>query len=250
MNDPRGAATRVPAIDVARTVALLAMAVFHLGRDLEIVGLWPPGATFTPAWTWFARAIAGSFVGLAGVSLWLAHGHGLRGRAFLRRLGVLVAAAAGVSLATYLTFPDAWVRFGILHSIAVSSVIGLAALRLPWPAIAAAGVAIVWIGATAEIGALSGARWLWVGLSDRVPPMMDWEPIFPWTGPFLLGLAAAKAADRAGLWARLRRTPPDPAGARPWTGWLSWPGRHSLAIYLIHQPVLFGVALTWARLTG
>ena len=56
-----------------------------------------------------------------------------------------------------------------------------------------------------------------------------------WAG--LGGMAAARLAGRLGLWARLG--PGGPLARR-----LSWPGRHSLAIYLLHQPIL--VALVWA----
>ena len=235
----RGAA-RLPSIDVARTGALVAMAVFHVGRDMDVLGLVAPGSTFTPGWDAAARAIAGTFVFLAGMSLWLAHGRDLRPRAFLRRLGVLAVAAGGVSLATWAVFPSAWVRFGILHSIAASSVIGLAFLRAPAWAALLAGAALI-AGAWADVPALSGPGWVWLGLGGDIPPMMDWEPIVPWTGPFLLGLAAAKLCDAAGWLDALRGVPEGPAWRR-----LGWPGRHSLSVYLVHQPMIFGALSAWA----
>lgn len=234
---------RLPLIDVARTVALVAMAVFHLGRDLDVLQVWPPGSTFTPGWMWSARLIAGSFVFLAGVSLWLAHGQAIRWNSYLRRLGLLIAAAAAVSIATYFTFPGAWVRFGILHSIAASSVIGLAFLRLPALVTLAAGVAVLWIGATTTTP-LPPPLSLWLGLAPASVPMMDWEPLFPWTGPFLLGLGAAKLAQSTGALERLRGWPTSPLWHR-----FGWPGRHSLVIYLIHQPILVGAILGWVWLT-
>lgn len=228
---------RIPLIDLARTAALLAMIVFHVGRDMDVLGLVTPGTTFTTGWRWAAYLIAGSFVGLAGASLWLAHGRGVRWAGFGRRLGVLVLAAAVVSVATYVTFPGAWVRFGILHSIAASSVIGLAFLRLPWFATAVVGTGL--IAASGATG-LDGPLRFVVGLSRDVPPMMDWEPLVPWTGPFLVGLGVAKAADGAGLLDGLRGWP----DGRLWDR-LAWPGRHSLAVYMIHQPVIVGVLMAW-----
>ena len=165
-------------------------------------------------------------------------------RAFLRRLGVLVAAAAAVSLVTWLVMPNAWVRFGILHSVAAGSVLALPALRLHWGATALLGAALLLAGRI-EIPALGGPGFVWLGLSHDVPPMIDWEPVVPWAGPVLLGLAAAKAADAAGWVDRLRGWPAGPAWDR-----LGWPGRHSLAVYLLHQPVIFGALLLWARLAG
>ena len=235
-------AARLPLLDLARTAALVAMALFHLGRDMEVLGFLAPGATFTTPWDLAARGIAGTFVFLAGASLWLAHARATRWRAFWRRLAVLALAALGVSVATFLVFPGAWVRFGILHSIAASSLVGVVLLRLPPVLTGLAGLALL-AGAWAQVPALAGPAWLWLGLGGAVPPMMDWEPMVPWTGPFLLGLAAAKAADGRGWLEALRGRP----AGRLWDR-LGWPGRHSLAVYLLHQPVIFGAltGLAWA----
>jgi len=230
--------TRIEAVDVARTVALAGMVVFHFTRNLEDFALIPPGTTTAGFWWYFARAVAGSFLFLAGVSLWLAHGDGIRWRAFLRRLALLAAAAGLVTLATWIALPQAFVYFGILHSIAAASVIGLAFLRLPAAltlAAAAGAVALAYLGPFAAFG----APWLWwTGLSPEIRPTIDFEPVFPWLAPCLAGIAAARLAGRAGLWERIARWRGPAARA------LGWPGRHSLAIYLVHQPVL--IALIWA----
>jgi hypothetical protein len=63
--------------------------------------------------------------------LWLAHGRGSPLAAFLKRLAQICAGALVVTIGTYFAFGSSFVFFGILHTIAVSSVIGLAFLRLP-----------------------------------------------------------------------------------------------------------------------
>lgn len=245
MVQPYGAQPgRIEAVDVARTLALAGMVVFHFARNLEDVGLIAAGTTVQGFWWYFARAVAGSFLFLAGVSLWLAHGRGIRWRGFLRRLAVLAAAAALVTVATWVAVPWGFVHFGILHSIAVCSVIGLAFLRLPAAAtlLAAAGsVALAHAGPFAAFD----TPWLWwTGLAPEVRRSIDFEPVFPWLAPLLAGVALARLADRAGLWARA-------AGWRgPLLRGLGWPGRHSLAIYLIHQPVLIGGLWLALRLLG
>ena len=237
-----GARGRIPAIDAARTTAILGMVLFHFGRDLDMLGVVAPGSTYTVAWLWAARLIAGTFLFLVGVGLWLGHGTAVRWEAFLRRLALVALGAALVSLGTYLAVPQAWVRYGILHSIAVSSVLALPFLHLPAALAALAG-----------LGALLLPRWIaldapalfWTGLAHPVPPQVDFEPVFPWIAPVLFGLAAAKAADRAGWIDRLRD--PDPPR---WMDRLAWPGRHSLSIYLIHQPILVGLILGWRAVMG
>src|SRR5580704_11149664 len=128
-----GGSPRFAAIDAARGVALAAMVVFHFAFDLDSLGLAALDVGGDPRWRWFARLIAGSFLALSGMSLVIAHAKGMRWEAYLRRLAILAGAAVTVTLATWLMMPREFIFFGILHSIAVASVIGLAFLRLPWP---------------------------------------------------------------------------------------------------------------------
>ncbi len=237
---PTRSGGRLIAVDWARSAAIVAMAVYHFGWDMQMVGLLPPGTTAAGWWPVAARTIAASFLFLAGLSMWLAHGRRLRPGAWLRRFAQLVAAAAAVSAATWIAVPEAWVRFGILHSIALSSAIGLAFLRLPWWLTAGAAAAVLWGGPLLRDPAFDGAWWLWSGLGTRGPAMIDWEPLVPWLAPFLAGLAVGQVGG-----ARLLRWGPSRPGAV--AGALAWPGRHALAIYLIHQPVLIGAlhAYVW-----
>lgn len=227
---------RIPALDIARTVALIAMAVFHFVFDLEMFGWVAPATATTGFWRLLAVVTAGSFLFLAGVSLWLAHGEGIRWRAFGRRFAMVAGAAALVSIGTYIAFPHAFVFFGILHSIALCSLLGLAALRLPVLMIAALAVVVFFLPDFAKSSAFNAPIWWWTGLQVVVPSTVDYEPIFPWFAPFLAGTALSKWASRSGLWARLSTTTPSRA-ARIWSG----PGQYSLIIYLIHQPVLIGI---------
>ena len=230
---------RLALIDVARTVALLGMAVFHFVFDLELFGYLEPGTTVTGGWAVFARLVAGSFLFLSGVSLVLAHGQAIRWPGVWRRLGKLVAAAVLVTGATYLAFPQAFVFFGILHSIALCSLIGLVLIRVPGVVLLALAVAVVVVDRMVALEALN-PRWLaWTGLNSVNPWAVDFVPVFPWLGAVLAGMGAAKLAGAAGIWDRLGRVP-----AGPWLRRLAVPGRHSLVIYLVHQPVLIG--LVWA----
>ena len=230
---------RLALIDVARTVALVAMAVFHLVFDLELFGWLEPGTTVSGGWAVFARLVAGSFLFLSGVSLVLAHEGAIRWPGVWRRLAKLVAAAALVTGATYVAFPQAFVFFGILHSIALCSLIGLALIRLPGVVLLTLAVAVVVVDRTVALEALN-SRWLaWTGLHSVNPWAVDFVPVLPWLGAVLAGMGAAKLAGAAGLWERVRGVQ-----AGPWLRRLAWPGRHSLIVYLVHQPVLIG--LVWA----
>lgn len=234
---------RIGAIDLARGVALVAMAVYHFSWDLEFFGYADPGMTTSGGWRIFARAIASSFLFLVGVSLWLGHARGIRWPGFLRRLGMVAGAAALISAATYAAMPGSFIYFGILHHIALASVLGLAFLRLPAIVTLAAALAVIaapfWLRSTAFDTPL---LW-WTGLSLNRPPSNDYVPLFPWFAAVLMGIAAARFATSAGL---LQRLPQPGTGIVPRT--LAWAGRHSLAVYLVHQPVLISLVFLASQL--
>lgn len=233
------ARARIPALDIARTAALAAMVLFHFAFDLEMFGYVPVGTATSGFWRLLAVATAGSFLFLAGVGLWLAHGQGIRWRSFARRFGIIAGAAALVSVGTYVAFPGAFVFFGILHSIALCSLLGLAALRLPVVVIAALAIAVFYAPDYIAGPAFNAPVWWWTGLQTLPLNTVDYEPIFPWFAPFLAGVAVSKLATRSGFWDRISTTTP----TRP-AHLAGLPGRHSLLIYLIHQPILIG--LVWS----
>jgi uncharacterized membrane protein len=236
---------RILAVDLARSVALLGMAVFHFTWDLEFFGYLTPGTTLQGGWAVFARIVAASFLFLAGLSLVLAHGQGIRWGGFLRRLAMVGAAALAITLATYFAMREAFIFFGILHSIAVASVLGLAFLRAPvWLVLAAA--AAVWFLPEIARAPAFDPRWLaWTGLAETPPRSFDLVPVAPWFAATLAGIAAGRAGEAAGLWDRLRG-----GASGPLLRAAAWPGRHSLAVYLLHQPVLIGLLWLWTRATG
>lgn len=134
MQQDRDAATtrrlpRIPLIDQARGVALIAMAIYHFTWDLGFFGYIELETAATGGWRIFARVIAGSFLFLVGFSLVLGHQQGFRPRPFFIRLGKIAAAAAAITVATWFAFPQTFIFFGILHAIAAASLIGL--LRAP-----------------------------------------------------------------------------------------------------------------------
>jgi uncharacterized membrane protein len=226
---------RILALDMARTLALLGMLAFHITFDLQMFGYLPPDTIYQGFWFWFARLVAGSFLFLAGVSLWLAHGQAVRWPAFRRRLLIITAAAALVSAGTYAFMGEFYVRFGILHCIALCSLLGLAFLRLPAAlTLLVAGLAFA-APSYLRMPAFDHPALVWLGLRTEPFLSVDYVPLLPWAAPFLAGLALAKLIP----WARLSRP------ATPLTSALGWPGQHSLPIYLIHQPILIGLFNLW-----
>lgn len=233
-------------IDIARGLAICAMIVYHFSWDLSYLQLIATDIVQDPGWRWFARSIAGSFLFLVGIGLALAHARGFNRVGFLWRLLRIGGSAALITVATYFAFPETYIFFGILHCIAVSSVLALPFLRVPiWLVLAAA--AACFIAPFVFTSPSLDAPWLdWLGLGSFEPSANDYVPIFPWFGLVLIGLGVGKMLL---VWPGSMDIARWKAVNVPSRG-LIWAGRKSLPIYLIHQPLLLALLYGVLQLTG
>lgn len=230
-------------LDIVRGIAILAMASYHFSWDLEYFGYLAPGTVGAGLFKYYARSIASSFLLLAGFSLVLGHFPHFRRRPFLARFGKIAAAAAVISVATWFAFPSGFIFFGILHAIAAASVIGLVFLRLPVALTLVAAVAAFIAPFYLRSAVFDAPALWWVGLSETLPRSNDYVPLLPWLAPFLVGIALGRIALAAG-W--LDRTAPAERAPNRFAKGLAFAGRHSLPIYLIHQPLLFSLVALFA----
>lgn len=236
-------ATRFWEIDALRGLAVAAMVFFHLMWDLWFFGLTAQDIA-SPAWQSFARSIGGTFIFVMGVSLALT-GARLRERGgnlsrwALRRGAMIFGLGLVISLATFAAVGDAWVRFGILHFAGAAILLSPPFVRLRAPLVALIGILALAVGHI--LNGLS-APWPWLlplGVAPRDVRMVDYYPLLPWFGVMLLGIAAGKVAYASGV---RRFSLPDLSTSTPVRA-LSLAGRHSLLIYLAHQPILISALL-------
>lgn len=230
--------SRVPQIDAARGIAVVAMVIYHFSWDLGHFGVISTDVGSDPGWRLFAKAIAASFLIIVGISLERAGRNGIRWRAFARRLAILCGAALFVTIGSYLAFPDRYIFFGILHMIAVGSVLALPFLRLPAGVVLAAAMLAIVLPGLVEWDGFNHPALVWIGLGTVLPATNDFEPVFPWLGWILLGIAFGKL--------RLSVLETVENSGRPAV--LEGLGRWSLPIYLVHQPVLFALFLAASSL--
>jgi uncharacterized membrane protein len=236
---------RLEVVDGARGLALLAMFVFHFAYDLSYFGLIETDVPSDPAWRWFARSIAGSFLTLVGVSLVLATRNGLNRPAFLKRLAMVAGAAALVTIATYFAMPRSFIFFGILHHVALGSVLALPFLRLPVAAVATAAITAFALPVLVAHPLLDQPALAWLGFSRAPIVTADFVPVVPWFGCVLGGIVLARLALPRLSGNRLATWRPASPPARI----LAWGGRHSLLVYLVHQPVFIGTLMLALQLS-
>ena len=244
---------RLAVIDALRGLAVALMIVYHVAWDMDFLGLARIPMYTDRFWLGLRQFIPTLFLGLVGVSLVLAHRRGLRVRPFLKRLAALVAAAGAVTAASYIVFPATYIFFGVLHGIALGSILGLAFLSAPL-AVVLAAAAFCYAAPVYLANPFFDQPWLqWLGLMTYFPDTNDYVPLFPWFGAVLAGIAAGRLAlargplpaviawrPRAAPWRLLGRL----LGRLPGR-LLGWAGRHALIIYLVHQPLLLGGLYLW-----
>jgi len=234
---PPSATERVQSIDALRGLALVAMIVYHFAFDLRFFGVTRADFENDPFWLAARGTIVASFLALAGISAVLADRAGVDSRRSMRRIGVIALCALAASAASYVVFPRTFIYFGILHCIALSLVIARPLVRQP-RSCAILGVAIIIAGLVFSHPAFDARATSWIGFTTTKPATQDFVPLFPWLGVLLLGVAAGNVLSTT----QFRSLAP--LGRAP--AMLRAMGRHSLAIYMAHQPVL--MALLWAVL--
>lgn len=227
-----GARPRYLLPDIFRGSAVVLMIAYHFCYDLTYFRL--AFFDFQHHFFWLsARAfIVTLFVFTSGMSFYLAYHDKIRRRHFVRRLGLITACALLVTAGSYWLFPQRYIFFGILHFIVAGSIVALFFLRFKQLNLII-GALCVAAGISTGHSFFNHSALQWLGLMTNKPPTEDYVPMLPWFGVMLWGLyAGAFLKQRAWFRASL----PIPAKTL-----LEWFGRHSLLVYMLHQPLLLGL---------
>lgn len=234
-------------LDTARGLAIIAMVVFHFIFDLAFFTSLP--IKLSPLLLSIGVPIgAGIFIVLAGVSLPLKI---IRGNITtykkiawhcIKRGGIIFGLGMILSLVTWFILPHAFIKFGILHLIGLATIIAIPLVQHPRIAVSIAAL-LIFTTPFISITTTDNPYLFWLGITTTTFQSIDYYPLIPWLGVFLLGISLS-------YWlypqAQRRFTiPPEPMSLEP----ISWLGRHSLIIYLVHQPILLTLLYVSGLLT-
>lgn len=228
----RPTSSRIEGIDTLRGIAIVAMIAYHFTFDLRFFGVIRADFEGDPFWLGARAAIVSSFLMLVGVSLVLARECNVPTVRFARRVAIIALCALAATIGSYVVFPERFIYFGILHCIAVTSVLARPLAGRPALALALGTAAIV-AGLVVSHPVFDTRATSWLGFNTVKPPTEDFVPLFPWLGVVLLGIALGHELLRRDF------SPVAPLARAPEV--LRWLGRHSLAVYMLHQPILLGL---------
>lgn len=222
---------RIWELDALRGICILGMIFVHLFFDLEYLGGIPRRL---PAWFTFVQTYGHVlFILISGICATLAN------RSFQRGL-VVFSAGLLVSYVTLfmdniLHMNDIRIWFGILHLLGVCMMLYPLFKKLPFWALALFGIGFVVLGFYLQTVTVSVPFLFPLGLcSPNVYVGSDFFPIFPGFGWFLIGAALGKTVYR-----EKKSLLPKVRSDFPVLRFLRFIGRHSLKVYLLHQPLLF-----------
>jgi uncharacterized membrane protein len=232
-SEPERTAKRIQIIDAARGLSIILVVAYHVGYDLVSAELMSADVLYSPLLLVLQPFFAGLFILLSGVSARFSRDNRKRG---LQALGcaLLISIVAGIM--------GAPIQFGILHCLGLCMVLCGRPEdwldRIPRPVqpilflvLFVAGFALFPI----ESKIFTDIPYLYIfGLIGQTFLSYDYFPLIPWFFLYLLGawLGFFIVGRRFPRWFYRLRVPV-----------LPFIGRHTLLIYMLHQPVIYGVVM-------
>jgi uncharacterized membrane protein len=233
---------RIWELDAFRGICVLGMLIVHFVYDLtELYRLvsWQPGDTFA----WVQRWGGVLFLLLSGICVTL-------GRRSIRR-GLIVfgcgLVCTAVTVGMYrlgLSGNGIQIYFGVLHCLGICMLLWPTYKTSPWWALLLHGVVLAGLGLYLDNLIMDQAlsttdQWLMpLGLYWRGFQSSDYFPLLPNLGYFLVGAAIGKT-----VYGKKESLLPKINHRNIILRCLQFCGRHSLWIYLLHQPILSGICM-------
>ncbi|AET70637.1 putative membrane protein [Desulfosporosinus orientis DSM 765] len=214
-------------IDVLRALAIILMVLFHFVYDLREFAAININYE-SPLWFVIGKASALIFIFISGLASGLS-------RSPVRRGLIVFLLGMVVSVVTYLALADMYVRFGILHFL------GVAMILFPLLNTLSSPLLLILSGLAALLGfllnkiVLRTSLLIPFGVIYKNFSTVDYYPLFPYISVTILGILAYRhyyaRRDKRLFKLEVRSKS------------IRWLSRHSLAIYLVHQPILLLIIL-------
>jgi uncharacterized membrane protein len=215
---------RIWEIDYFRGIAIFLMVIFHLIVDLKDFHGFQV-EYLSGFWYYEGKFSAVLFIFLAGVSSTLnqrATKHGVK----------VLAAGLLVTGVTFLFNSETYVRFGILHFLGVSILLAPILRKLSSVKLTVLAALLLVLPVWTDALTVGSGLLLPIGITPASFTSMDYYPLVPWLGVFITGMVLGQRwyAHKKSLLPQRRRLSK-----------IAWLGRHSLILYLVHQPILLAM---------
>lgn len=212
---------RIWEIDFFRGIALILMIIFHTVFDLgDIYNI--PVAYDAGLFYYIGNASAILFILISGISCSLSKSNVKRG------IRVFVIAMI-ITTVSYLYDPDLTIKFGILHFLGISMLLYPLFKPLNKYELLVLGTLMIMTGIYISKFNMPFDYLFPIGLKSSEFISGDYYPLLPWLGLFLYGVSIGRFlySEKKSIFSFNKNKNP-----------VSFIGRHTLLIYIIHQPVI------------
>lgn len=234
------ASRRLWFIDFFRGIAIILMIIYHAFFDYYFL----TAESFEYAF--FAPFIG--FLFIAGSGFSIRAGRILsRASNFGKRFAFLFLIALLISLATYIYDASCFIKFGIIHFFAVSALL-IAFFPESKKKAFILSLPLILLGIYFELKDVYVSSMLLFpfGLPYRGFCSYDYYPLLPWLGFYMLSFAFGDKFFK--IAEKLESKKSEKSGKA--LNAIIFAGKNSLAIYLLHQPVLFALFLLFLKKTA
>ncbi len=231
--------TRFWEIDSLRGIAITLMIISNLFTVLDYFNVY--NVNFSSGFFFFfSRTIAVTFLLLVGISLTLSYSKikdwskKKLAIKYIKRGFTIFSWGLAITLVSWVFIREALIRFGVLHLIGLSIILAIPFIRKKYFNLVLGAIFIL-VGLYIKNLVVNTSWLIWLGLSPSNVISVDYFPIFPWFGVILIGIFLGNI-----LYENYSRqfTLPDLSKKLQV---LTFLGRNSLVIYLLHQPIIISI---------
>lgn len=220
---------RIWELDAFRGICILGMIVVHAVLDVKGFGS-TGNALFDFVREWGSLL----FILISGICLTLGS-HSVRRGLIVFGAGMLCTLVTWGMYKLGMESEGIIIRFGILHCLGICMILAAAIKKAPKILLLILAAALIYLGFYVK-GIVTDCEYLYpLGIRYEGFFSSDYFPLLPNLGYFIAGMFIGKTA-----YAKKQSLLPTVNSTVAPLRFLSWCGRQSLFIYLLHQPILYG----------
>ena len=220
---------RIQAIDLIKGIDIILMVLFNYSVSLDYFRLISMPSNYLYRYV-LPISIASIFIFMSGVTSYISyekHTENLIRKYFIRGIKLFFFAAL-ITLFSYVFVPQYTIFFGILHFFAISSF--LIPFFIKYDKLnLIAGLSIILSGVYLQQQTFNFPYLSWLGFFQENLSTFDYFPLIPWFGVILFGVYYGRYIIEKTANIRFKRKI---------SGIFTFLGKHSLTVYLVHQPAL------------
>lgn len=221
---------RIWELDALRGIFVIGMVIVHIAFDLETFG--GMKLPYSLLFSFIGKYGFAGFLLISGACAAFSRNSAKRGL-LVFSAGMLFTAVTYLLMFLKVITKDLVISFGILHLIGASMISYRFYKKLPAYKMAALGIFIIAVGIYFGSIRVSTPYLFPFGLRTKSYAAGDYYPVFPYMGVFILGTVLGKLIYKE----KKSRMP----GLEKYFKFFSFAGRNAMVIYILHQPVIYGV---------